>query len=147
VRHVGLVPCNLPLFNSPLHPFKLACSQHFKRSLFSLLLSTWADHATSTPHAVAMLSNVLIKTQRRGAKAAINRARRWGSSLASPEAEALHAAPMPLTVLTEEEEMFKDSVARFAAAVIQPSVRSMDEAGEMTPEVIRGLFDNGVRYF
>ncbi|KAE9034510.1 Short/branched chain specific acyl-CoA dehydrogenase [Phytophthora rubi] len=92
-----------------------------------------------------MLSNVLIKTQRRVAtRLAVSGARRWGSSVASPSVEALQASPMPLTVLTEEEQMFKDSVARFAADVIQPSVRSMDEAGEMTPEVIQGLFDNGL---
>lgn len=95
-----------------------------------------------------MLSNVLIKTQRRVAKrVAANAARRWGSGVASasPSADVLHGSPMPLTVLTEEEAMFKDSVARFAADVIQPSVRAMDEAGQMTPEVIQGLFDNGVR--
>lgn len=52
---------------------------------------------------------------------------------------------MPLTVLTDDEQMFKDSVARFAADVIEPSARHMDETGAMTPAVIRGLFDNGVR--
>ncbi|KAH7484948.1 hypothetical protein PRIC1_004266 [Phytophthora ramorum] len=90
-----------------------------------------------------MLSRVLIRTQRRVAKVAVNGARRWGSSLANASGST-ESLPMPLTVLTEEEEMFKDSVARFAADVIQPAVRSMDEAGEMTPAVIQGLFANGL---
>ncbi|CAI5731860.1 unnamed protein product [Hyaloperonospora brassicae] len=51
---------------------------------------------------------------------------------------------MPLTVLTADEQMFKDSVARFAADVIEPNARHMDETGAMTPAVIRGLFDNGL---
>ena len=55
--------------------------------------------------------------------------------------------PMPLTVLTDDEKMFQDSVIRFAADVIDPNVRSMDETSEMTPQVLRGLFDTGVRLF
>ncbi|TMW66092.1 hypothetical protein Poli38472_003857 [Pythium oligandrum] len=50
----------------------------------------------------------------------------------------------PLTMLTEEEEMFKDSVAKFAADMVYPRVQSMDQAGEMDHEITRGLFENGL---
>ncbi|KAF1325704.1 Short/branched chain specific acyl-coa dehydrogenase, partial [Globisporangium splendens] len=53
-------------------------------------------------------------------------------------------SPMPLTMLTEEESMFKDSVAKFAADVILPKVKVMDETGDMDPAIIRGLFENGL---
>ena len=52
----------------------------------------------------------------------------------------------PLTVLTAEEEMIRDSAAKFANAVIKPRVRQMDESMTMAPEVIKGLFENGVRH-
>lgn len=40
--------------------------------------------------------------------------------------------------------MFKESVARFAQEVVAPRVRSMDEAQTMHPDVIQGMFDNGL---
>lgn len=36
------------------------------------------------------------------------------------------------------------TVARFAQEVIAPKVREMDEAEMMDPEVIKGLFEQGV---
>jgi alkylation response protein AidB-like acyl-CoA dehydrogenase len=39
------------------------------------------------------------------------------------------AAPQPLTVLTEEEMMFRDTVRQFAEETIAPRVHDMDEAG------------------
>ncbi|KAF4320608.1 hypothetical protein BBO99_00005394 [Phytophthora kernoviae] len=89
-----------------------------------------------------MLSSILSATRRRVASTATRATRRWKSSLA--ETSEAQSAPMPLTILTEEEEMFKDSVARFAADVMLPKVKSMDEEGQMTPEIIQGLFDNGL---
>jgi short/branched chain acyl-CoA dehydrogenase len=35
-------------------------------------------------------------------------------------------------------------VRRFATDVIGPKVRQMDESEVMDPEIIQGLFDNGV---
>ncbi len=52
----------------------------------------------------------------------------------------------PLTVLSAEEEMIRDSAAKFAHSVIKPRVRQMDESMTMAPEVIKGLFENGVRF-
>ncbi|CAH0479492.1 unnamed protein product [Peronospora belbahrii] len=67
--------------------------------------------------------------------------REWSTSLTHTTIEKLH---VPLTVLTDEELMLKDTVVRFATNVIQPHVRKMDETGEMSHEVIQGLFDTGL---
>ncbi|UIZ23857.1 hypothetical protein KXD40_009516 [Peronospora effusa] len=91
-----------------------------------------------------MFRTILTRTQRRVARSAMTTTtRRWNSlqANATPSNEML---PMPLTVLTDDEKMFQDSVIRFAADVIEPKVRSMDEMEEMTPQVIQGLFDNGI---
>lgn len=37
------------------------------------------------------------------------------------------------------------AVARFAADVVAPRVRSMDQEGEMDHAITKGLFENGVR--
>ncbi|KAJ2155968.1 hypothetical protein GGF46_005493 [Coemansia sp. RSA 552] len=49
-----------------------------------------------------------------------------------------------LHTLSEEEQMMRDVVARFARDVVQPKVSEMDEAEAMDPAVIRGLFDAGL---
>ena len=71
----------------------------------------------------------------------------------------------PVTTLTQEEEMMRDtgslmayfgalfsgytvpltSVVRFANEKIKPLVREMDECSQMDKSVIKGLFENGVR--
>lgn len=38
------------------------------------------------------------------------------------------------------------SVKRFATDVVGPKVREMDENEQMDPQVIKGLFEQGVRY-
>jgi len=45
---------------------------------------------------------------------------------------------------TEEEEMLRDAVKRFATDVVGPRVREMDEKEAMAPEVIKGLFEQGL---
>lgn len=75
------------------------------------------------------------------------------------------AAPPPVTALTEEEELMKESgesaimkshsllttwlpvlyiVARFARERVQPLVRKMDEESQMDPSIITDMFDQGV---
>ncbi|KAJ1730365.1 hypothetical protein LPJ61_003053 [Coemansia biformis] len=49
-----------------------------------------------------------------------------------------------LHTLSEEEEMMRDVVVRFARDVVQPKVLEMDETETMDPQVIRGLFDAGL---
>ena len=50
----------------------------------------------------------------------------------------------PLTQLSEDEIMMKDSVSRFAKEQIQPYVTEMDKTMTMRPEIIAGLFEQGV---
>lgn len=49
----------------------------------------------------------------------------------------------PLTQLTEDELMMKDTIARFAKEQIQPHVTEMDRTMTMRPEIISGLFEQG----
>jgi alkylation response protein AidB-like acyl-CoA dehydrogenase len=49
--------------------------------------------------------------------------------------------PAPLTQLSEEEQMFRESVREFAQAKIRPHVHSMDEAGKFEPDLLRQFFD------
>lgn len=53
-------------------------------------------------------------------------------------------APKPLLHFTEDEEMFRDVVSKFAQEVVAPKVRDMDEAENMDPAVVQGMFDNGL---
>eukprot|EP01102_Stenamoeba_stenopodia_P004520 TRINITY_DN1481_c0_g1_i1.p1 TRINITY_DN1481_c0_g1~~TRINITY_DN1481_c0_g1_i1.p1 ORF type:complete len:347 (+),score=103.34 TRINITY_DN1481_c0_g1_i1:147-1187(+) len=50
----------------------------------------------------------------------------------------------PLSHFSEEELAIKDLVRRYAVEKIQPKVAKMDEEGKMEPEIIKGLFDNGL---
>ena len=49
-----------------------------------------------------------------------------------------------LTQLSEEEQLFRDTVRRFAADEIRPHVREMDEHAKFRPELIRRFFDLGL---
>ncbi|KAI0289565.1 acyl-CoA oxidase [Russula brevipes] len=49
-----------------------------------------------------------------------------------------------LHTFSEEEELLRDSVKRFAQDVVGPKVREMDENEMMDPSVIQGLFDQGL---
>ncbi|KAF8323800.1 putative acyl-CoA dehydrogenase short-branched chain precursor [Clavulina sp. PMI_390] len=53
-------------------------------------------------------------------------------------------APSSLHTFTEEEEMLRESVRRFAIDVVGPKVREMDEKENMDPAIIKGLFDQGL---
>ncbi|HEX5475931.1 MAG TPA: acyl-CoA dehydrogenase [Vicinamibacterales bacterium] len=50
----------------------------------------------------------------------------------------------PLTVLSEDETIFRDSVRRFADAQVRPLVREMDEHAKIPRSLIDQLFDLGV---
>ncbi|HEY2828541.1 MAG TPA: acyl-CoA dehydrogenase [Thermoanaerobaculia bacterium] len=50
----------------------------------------------------------------------------------------------PLTVLSEEEQMFRQSVREFAVERIRPLVHDMDRDAKMSPDLIREFFDLGV---
>src|SRR5690349_12665098 len=55
-----------------------------------------------------------------------------------------HAAPAPLTQLSEEESMFRASVRRFARERLAPHVRAMDEAGVFRKDLIQEMFKLGL---
>jgi alkylation response protein AidB-like acyl-CoA dehydrogenase len=50
----------------------------------------------------------------------------------------------PLTHLTEEEEMFRDMVYKFAEEKIKPFSAEMDRKGEFQPEIIKQFFELGL---
>jgi alkylation response protein AidB-like acyl-CoA dehydrogenase len=50
----------------------------------------------------------------------------------------------PLTVLSEDERLFRDSVYEFADREVRPLVREMDEHAKIPDELIKKLFDLGV---
>lgn len=53
-------------------------------------------------------------------------------------------AGSPLTVYSEDENMFRASVREFAEGEIRPRVEEMDEGAKMAPEIIKHLFDLGL---
>ena len=50
----------------------------------------------------------------------------------------------PLTVLAEDEALFRDSVREFAEAQVRPHVRDMDEHAKIPRDLVNQLFDLGV---
>jgi alkylation response protein AidB-like acyl-CoA dehydrogenase len=50
----------------------------------------------------------------------------------------------PLTLLSEEEQMFRDTVRQFAEQTMAPLARSMDEAAQLDGELITQLFELGL---
>ena len=50
----------------------------------------------------------------------------------------------PLTVLSEDEEMFRSSVREFAEGELRPRVESMDEDKKLDPTLIKQCFDLGL---
>jgi alkylation response protein AidB-like acyl-CoA dehydrogenase len=54
----------------------------------------------------------------------------------------VHGAP--LTMLSEDEQMFRDAVRDFASSEIAPRVHGMDEAQQMSPELIPQFFEMGL---
>jgi alkylation response protein AidB-like acyl-CoA dehydrogenase len=61
-----------------------------------------------------------------------------------PIARRAFSTRLPVTSLTEDENAVRDMVAQWAQTELAPHVRSMDRAGEMKPEIIQSLFDNGL---
>lgn len=49
-----------------------------------------------------------------------------------------------LSKLSEEEEMLREAVQRFAQEVVAPKVEAMEEKEQMDPEIIKGLFEQGL---
>ncbi len=58
--------------------------------------------------------------------------------------EAVQEQPRPLTSLTEEEELFRSSVADFARDQLRPHVEEMDREGKFRPDLIESFFEMGL---
>ena len=56
----------------------------------------------------------------------------------------LATAPQALSILSEEETMFRDAVRDFAESEIRPHVHEMDEAAKFRPEIIARFFEMGL---
>lgn len=61
---------------------------------------------------------------------------------ASPSPASL--VPAPLTVLSEEEELFRTAVAELAESEVRPRVHAMEEAGKVDPALTAKFFDLGL---
>merc|ERR1712137_560662 len=49
----------------------------------------------------------------------------------------------PLSALSEEEEMIRESAAQFAKSVLAPRVHAMDQNGSLDVEIVSALFEQG----
>lgn len=56
---------------------------------------------------------------------------------------AVSSTITPATALSEDEEMIRDSAAKFAHEVLAPRVQAMDKAGVMDKEIVEALFEHG----
>ncbi|HEU4763113.1 MAG TPA: acyl-CoA dehydrogenase [Gemmatimonadales bacterium] len=54
------------------------------------------------------------------------------------------AAPQPLSLLTEEEELFRSTVREFAETEVAPHVHAMDEAAHFREDLIPKFFELGL---
>ena len=61
-----------------------------------------------------------------------------------PVAEQTLEHVQPLTVLSEDEAIFRDSVRQFADAQVRPLVREMDEQAKIPRSLVDKLFELGV---
>ncbi|KIK07588.1 hypothetical protein K443DRAFT_673173 [Laccaria amethystina LaAM-08-1] len=52
--------------------------------------------------------------------------------------------PSSLDTFTDEENMLRDAVKRFATEAVGPKVREMDENEQMDPLIINGLYEQGL---
>ena len=50
----------------------------------------------------------------------------------------------PLTLLSDDEEAFRDAIAGFAAEEVKPRVSSMERAGKIDPDLIAKYFEMGL---
>ncbi len=58
--------------------------------------------------------------------------------------EITHPPVQPLTVLSEEEKMFRSTILRFARERIGPHVREMDAAGVFRKDLLKEMFELGL---
>ncbi|HEX8926497.1 MAG TPA: acyl-CoA dehydrogenase family protein, partial [Terriglobales bacterium] len=66
------------------------------------------------------------------------------SDATSPAAAARGQLPQPLVALTEDEQLFRDSIRQFANDSLRPLVREMDEKGVFDHSLIDQFFQLGL---
>jgi short-chain 2-methylacyl-CoA dehydrogenase len=64
--------------------------------------------------------------------------------MSQPASSISETAPRPLTSLTDEESLFRQSVREFADQQVRPLAPEMDEKGKFAPELIQQFFDLGL---
>jgi alkylation response protein AidB-like acyl-CoA dehydrogenase len=64
--------------------------------------------------------------------------------MAQSQMAALDQPARPLTTLSEEEQMFRDSVREFAEGELRKRVEEMDEKGKLDPALIKQCFELGL---
>ena len=52
----------------------------------------------------------------------------------------------PLTVFSEDEQLFRDAVAAFANEEVRPRVQAMERASKLDPELLPKYFDLGLMH-
>src|SRR5208337_3034431 len=53
-------------------------------------------------------------------------------------------SPRPLLVLTEDEQLFRDNIRKFAEETVRPLVKEMDEHGKMDASLVEQIHQLGL---
>ncbi len=64
--------------------------------------------------------------------------------MSQPASSISESAPRPLTSLTDEESLFRQSIREFAEQQVRPLASEMDENGKFAPELIQQFFELGL---
>src|SRR2546425_5449255 len=69
---------------------------------------------------------------------------RGSTIMSQAQIETEQSFARPLTTLSEDEQMFRDSVREFAEGEIRPRVEEMDEQGHLDPALMKQCFELGL---
>ena len=64
--------------------------------------------------------------------------------MSQPASSISESAPRPLTSLTDEELLFRQSIREFAEQQVRPLASEMDEEGKFAPELLQQFFELGL---
>jgi len=64
--------------------------------------------------------------------------------MSQPASSISESAPRPLTSLTDEESLFRQSIREFAEQQVRPLASEMDEKGKFAPELLQQFFELGL---
>ncbi len=64
--------------------------------------------------------------------------------MSQPQVAIEESVARPLTTLSEDEQMFRDSVREFAEGEIRKRVEEMDEQSRLDPALIKQCFELGL---